>query len=31
MLPELGHFAMIAALCIACVQASLPLVDAQDR
>ena len=31
MLPELGHFALIAPLCIACVQARLPLIDAQDR
>jgi cytochrome c-type biogenesis protein CcmF len=26
MLPELGHFALIVALCIACVQALLPLI-----
>jgi hypothetical protein len=30
MLPELGDFAWIAVLCIACVQAKR-LVDAQDR
>ncbi|HYL19583.1 MAG TPA: heme lyase CcmF/NrfE family subunit, partial [Burkholderiales bacterium] len=29
MIPELGHFALIVALCIACVQAILPLVGAQ--
>jgi len=26
MIPELGHFALIVALCIACVQAVLPLI-----
>jgi len=31
MLPELGHSAGIAALCVAAVQAKLPLVDAQER
>src|SRR6201989_3042851 len=29
MIPELGHFALIVALCIACMQAVLPLVGAQ--
>ena len=29
MIPELGHFALIIALCIACVQAVLPLLGAQ--
>jgi cytochrome c-type biogenesis protein CcmF len=29
MIPELGHFALIVALCIACVQAVLPLAGAQ--
>ncbi len=29
MIPELGHFALIVALCIACVQAVLPLIGAQ--
>jgi len=29
MIPELGHFALIVALCIACVQASIPLLGAQ--
>ena len=29
MIPELGHFALIVALCIACVQAILPLIGAQ--
>jgi cytochrome c-type biogenesis protein CcmF len=29
MIPELGHFALIVALCIACVQASVPLLGAQ--
>jgi hypothetical protein len=31
MLPKLGRFAWIAALCVAGVQSKLPLVDAQDR
>ncbi len=31
MLPELGHFAWIAALCIAHEQARLPLIAAQER
>jgi len=29
MIPELGHFALIVALCIACVQALVPLLGAQ--
>jgi cytochrome c-type biogenesis protein CcmF len=29
MIPELGHFALIIALCIAGVQAVLPLIGAQ--
>src|SRR5215470_3697642 len=29
MIPELGHFALIVALCIACAQASIPLLGAQ--
>ena len=29
MIPELGHFALIVALCIACVQAVVPLMGAQ--
>jgi cytochrome c-type biogenesis protein CcmF len=29
MIPELGHFALIVALCIACVQALVPLIGAQ--
>ena len=29
MIPELGHFALIVALCIACVQAAVPLIGAQ--
>ena len=29
MIPELGHFALIVALCIACVQALIPLIGAQ--
>jgi hypothetical protein len=31
MLPKLGHFALIAALCIAYGQTRLPLIDAQER
>jgi len=29
MIPELGHFALIVALCVACVQAVVPLIGAQ--
>ena len=29
MIPELGHFALIVALCIALVQSTLPLIGAQ--
>jgi len=31
MIPELGHFALIVALCIACVQAALPLIGSFRR
>ena len=31
MIPEIGHFALILALCMACVQGLLPIVGASRR